>query len=107
MLDPRWQEQRKIAEARYATTFNTADVANNLKRFASQRDDIYEGATGFPISAEEEARRKRAATSYDGQPDPAKDAARLSQMQSTNVHQQLQRIKEMHGPTQDKQGQKH
>jgi hypothetical protein len=52
MLDPRWQEQRKIAEARYATTFNTADVANNLKRFASQRDDIYEGATGFPISAE-------------------------------------------------------
>ncbi|OAL56864.1 hypothetical protein IQ07DRAFT_527284 [Pyrenochaeta sp. DS3sAY3a] len=107
MLDPRWQEQRKIAEARYATTFNTADVANNLKRFASQRDDIYEGATGFPISAEEEARRKRAATSYDGQPDPAKDAARLSQMQSTNVHQQLQRIKEMHGPTQDKQGPKH
>lgn len=106
MLDPRWQEQRKIAESRYSTTFNTADVANNLKRFASQRDDIYDGASGIPISAEEEARRKRAATSYDGQPDPAKDAARLSQMQSTNVHQQLQRIKEMHGPTQEKQGSK-
>ena len=58
----------------YSTTINTADVANNLKRFASQRDDIYDGATSQNISAEEEARRKRAAVSYDGQPDAAKDA---------------------------------
>ncbi|KAJ4345179.1 SF3a splicing factor complex subunit [Ascochyta clinopodiicola] len=96
LLDPRWKEQRDKAEQRYSTTINTADVANNLKRFASQRDDIYDGATGLPISAEEEARRKRAAVSYDGQPDPAKDAARLQQMQSMNVQEQLRRIQEKH-----------
>ncbi|KAH7563166.1 Pre-mRNA splicing factor PRP21 like protein-domain-containing protein [Bipolaris maydis] len=96
LLDPRWKEQRDKAEARYSTTINTADVANNLKRFASQREDIYDGATGQSISAEEEARRKKAAMSYDGQPDPAKDAARLSQMQSMNVQEQLRRIQEKH-----------
>lgn len=96
LIDPRWKEQREKAEARYSTTLNTADVANNLKRLASQRDDIYDGATGLAISPEEEARRKKAATSYDGQPDPAKDAARLSQMQSMNVQEQLRRIHEKH-----------
>ena len=96
LLDPRWKEQRDKSEARYSTTINTADVANNLKRFASQRDDIYDGATGVPITAEEEARRKKAAMSYDGQPDPAKDPARLMQMQSMNVQEQLRRIHEKH-----------
>ncbi|KAH6620456.1 Pre-mRNA splicing factor PRP21 like protein-domain-containing protein [Boeremia exigua] len=96
LLDPRWKEQRDKAEQRYSTTINTADVASNLKRFASQRDDIYDGATGQPISAEEEARRKRAAISYDGQPDPAKDAARIQQMQSMNVQEQVRRIQEKH-----------
>jgi len=96
LLDPRWKEQRDKAEARYSTVINTADVANNLKRFASQREDIYDGATGISISPEEEARRKKAALSYDGQPDPAKDAARLSQMQSLTVQEQLRRIQEKH-----------
>ncbi|KAL6712436.1 SF3a splicing factor complex subunit [Coniothyrium glycines] len=97
LLDPRWKEQRDKAEQRYSTTINTADVANNLKRFASQREDIYDGVTGLPISADEEARRKRAAmSSYDGQADPTKDAARLSQMQSMNVQEQLRRIQEKH-----------
>jgi splicing factor 3A subunit 1 len=89
LLDPRWKEQRDKAEQRYSTTINTADVANNLKRFASQRDDIYDGATGQHVSAEEEARRKRAAVSYDGQPDPSK-------MQAMNVQEQLRRIQEKH-----------
>jgi splicing factor 3A subunit 1 len=48
------------------------------------------------ISPEEEARRKKAALSYDGQPDPAKDAARMAQMQSMNVQEQLRRIHEKH-----------
>jgi splicing factor 3A subunit 1 len=96
LLDPRWKEQRDKMEARYSTTINTADVANNLKRFASQREDIYDGASGLNISPEEEARRKRAALSYDGQPDPAKDAARMAQMQSMNVQEQLRRIQEKH-----------
>jgi splicing factor 3A subunit 1 len=96
LLDPRWKEQRDKSDARYSTTINTADVANNLKRFASQRDDIYDGATGMPMSAEEESRRKKAATSYDGQPDPTKDGARVQQMQSMNVQEQLRRIQEKH-----------
>lgn len=98
LLDPRWKEQRQKADARYATTIvNTGEVANNLKRFASQRDDIYDGVTGLPISEEEAARRKKAATSYDGQPDPTKDAARIQEMQSLNVQEQLRRIQERHG----------
>ncbi|KAF2876972.1 Pre-mRNA splicing factor PRP21 like protein-domain-containing protein [Massariosphaeria phaeospora] len=100
LLDPRWKEQRDKTDARYSTTINTADVANNLKRFASQRDDIYDGVTGLPISEEELLRRKKAATSYDGQPDPAKDAVRLQQMQTMNVQEQLRRIQERHGGNQ-------
>jgi splicing factor 3A subunit 1 len=83
-------------EARYSTTINTADVANNLKRFASQREDIYDGVSGNNISPEEEARRKKAALSYDGQPDPAKDSARMAQMQNMNLQDQLRRIQEKH-----------
>ncbi|KAF2022212.1 splicing factor 3a [Aaosphaeria arxii CBS 175.79] len=94
LLDPKWKEQREKADARYATTINTVDVANNLKRFASMRDDIYDGATGMPVSAEEQARRKRAALSYDGVPDPAKDAARMQEMQNVTVQEQIRRIQE-------------
>jgi splicing factor 3A subunit 1 len=97
LLDPRWKEQRQKADDRYATTINTVDVANNLKRFASQREDIYDGVTGMPVSEEEAARRKKAALSYDGQPDPAKDAVRIQEMQSLNVQEQLRRIAEKHG----------
>ncbi|KAF1973042.1 hypothetical protein BU23DRAFT_533941 [Bimuria novae-zelandiae CBS 107.79] len=97
LLDPRWKEQRAKAEARYSTVITPNEAANNLKRFASQRDDIYDDATGMPITEEEAARRKKAATSYDGQPDPAKDAARLQQMQTMNVQEQLRRIQERHG----------
>jgi splicing factor 3A subunit 1 len=50
----------------------------------------------MPMSAEEESRRKKAATSYDGQPDPTKDGARVQQMQSMNVQEQLRRIQEKH-----------
>lgn len=96
LLDPRWREQRDKAEARYSTTINTTDVANNLKRFASQREDIYDGPSGQSISPEEEARRKRAALSYDGQPNPAKDNARMEQMASMNVQEQLRRLQEKH-----------
>ena len=97
LLDPRWKEQRAKAEARYSTVITPNEAANNLKRFASQRDDIYDDATGMPITEEEAARRKKAALSYDGQLDPTKDAARLQQMQSMNVQEQLRRIQERHG----------
>jgi splicing factor 3A subunit 1 len=97
LLDPSWKEQREKTQARYSTVINPSEAANNLKRFASQREDIYDGVTGMPISEEEVARRKKAATSYDGQPDPAKDAARVSQMATMNVQEQLRRIQERHG----------
>jgi splicing factor 3A subunit 1 len=92
MLDPRWKEQRAKADSRFATTnLSTADVANNLKRLASQRSDVFDGVTGQAISEEEAARRKKAATSYDGQPE-SKDAARLAQMQNMNIEEQIRQI---------------
>ncbi|KAF2839074.1 hypothetical protein M501DRAFT_1003628 [Patellaria atrata CBS 101060] len=92
MLDPRWKEQKAKADSRFATTnLSTQDVANNLKRLASQRSDVFDGVTGQPISEEEAARRKKAATSYDGAPE-TKDAARLQQMQHLNVEEQIRQI---------------
>lgn len=59
MLDPRWREQSKIAQHRSSTTnLSTADVANNLKRLASQRSDVFDPVTGRAISdAERDAKR--------------------------------------------------
>ena len=43
MLDPQWREQSRIAQQRSSTTnLSTADVANNLKRLASQRGDVFD-----------------------------------------------------------------
>lgn len=92
LLDPRWKEQKAKADARYATSnLSTQDVANNLKRLASQRDDIFDPTTGARISPEEEARRKRAANGYDGQPTTA-DAAQMAQMQGMNIQEQIRQI---------------
>ncbi|KAL2351042.1 Pre-mRNA splicing factor PRP21 like protein-domain-containing protein [Cryomyces antarcticus] len=97
LLDPQWKEQAAKAAARYSTTnLSTSDVANNLKRLASQRSDVFDGVTGQPISEEEQARRKKAATSYDGQPE-SKDAARLQMMQGMNIEEQIRQIHQKHG----------
>jgi splicing factor 3A subunit 1 len=97
LLDPRWKEQKAKAESRYATTnlWNN-DAANNLKRLASQRSDLFDGVTGQPISEEEAARRKKAATSYDGNPESL-DSARLTQVQNVNVEDQIRAIHEKFG----------
>ncbi len=74
-------------------------MANNLKRLASQRSDVFDGVTGQALSDDELARRKRAAmSSYDGQPE-SKDAAagRLQQMQSANVEEQIRAIHQKFG----------
>ncbi|KAF2090899.1 hypothetical protein K490DRAFT_33829 [Saccharata proteae CBS 121410] len=92
LLDPRWKEQKAKADARYATTnLSTSDVANNLKRLASARSDVFDGVTGQPISEEEQARRKKAATSYDGQPE-SRDSARIAQMHGMNIEEQIRQI---------------
>jgi splicing factor 3A subunit 1 len=68
LLDPRWREQFGKNQQRSSTTnLSTADVANNLKRLASQRTDLFDPATGLAITDEEKDRRKRAEIgSYDG-----------------------------------------
>lgn len=92
LLDPRWKEQKAKAESRYATTnLSTADVANNLKRFASQRSDVFD-ATGMPVSEEEVARRKKiAVNSFDGNPE-GKSQAHMNHLQSVNVEEQIRAI---------------
>ncbi|KAF2452441.1 Pre-mRNA splicing factor PRP21 like protein-domain-containing protein, partial [Lineolata rhizophorae] len=63
LIDPRWKEQREKADARHATTnLSTSDVANNLKRLASQRTDVFDPVTGQTLSEDEQARRKRLAS---------------------------------------------
>ncbi|KAL5331019.1 hypothetical protein ACEPPN_000546 [Leptodophora sp. 'Broadleaf-Isolate-01'] len=98
LLDPRWKEQKAKADSRYATTnLSTQDVANNLKRLASQRSDLFDGVTGQPIISEEElARRKKAATIYDGVA-PEKGDRRLDMMQNVNVEEQIRAIHQKFG----------
>ncbi|KAI9050463.1 hypothetical protein LZ554_005626 [Drepanopeziza brunnea f. sp. 'monogermtubi'] len=98
LLDPRWKEQKAKADSRFATTnLSTQDVANNLKRLASQRSDLFDGVTGQPIVSEEElARRKKAATSYDGVA-PDKGDRRLDVMQNVNVEEQIRAIHQKFG----------
>lgn len=67
-------------------------MANNLKRLASQRSDLFDTVTGQPISEEEAARRKKAATGYDGAPLEKGDRARLEMMQNVNVEEQIRAI---------------
>jgi splicing factor 3A subunit 1 len=98
MLDPRWKEQKAKAESRYASTnISTADVANNLKRLASQRSDVFDPVTGQAISEEELARRKKAALeSYEGHPEGMLPA-RPSQMQNIDVNEQIRQIYDKYG----------
>jgi splicing factor 3A subunit 1 len=98
LLDPRWKEQKAKADSRYASTnLSTQDVANNLKRLASQRSDLFDGATGQPITEEEMARRKKAASGYDGNPDKDQRQRMESQMQNVNVEEQIRRIHQQYG----------
>ncbi|KAI0447201.1 Pre-mRNA splicing factor PRP21 like protein-domain-containing protein [Xylaria telfairii] len=93
LLDPQWKEQKAKAESRYATTnLSSIDVANNLKRLASARADIFDPITGQSVSEEEMARRKRAAmNSFDGNLE-GRSQAHINHMQSVNVDEQIARI---------------
>lgn len=93
LLDPRWKEQKAKADARFATTnLSTADVANNLKRLASQRSDLFDGVTGQPVSEEEQARRKKVAlNSFDGNPE-GKSTGHISQLHAVNIDEQIRAI---------------
>ncbi|RDA88869.1 hypothetical protein CP532_5482 [Ophiocordyceps camponoti-leonardi (nom. inval.)] len=88
LLDPSWKEQKAKADSRYAhSNVSHADVANNLKRLASQRSDVFDPVTGQAISEDELARRKKAAmNSFDGNPEGK------AQRQSLNVEEQIKAI---------------
>ena len=51
---------------------------------------MFDGVTGQPvISEEEQARRKKAATSYDGQLEKGKE---MERMQGMNIEEQIRQI---------------
>lgn len=109
LLDPRWKEQRAKVESRTATTnLSTTDVANNLKRLASQRSDVFDSSLhggAVPPDPEEEARRKRMATGptppgYEGAPGGGPQRPTVGPAdappnpQSLNIEEQVRRIHE-------------
>lgn len=93
LLDPSWKEQKAKADSRYAhSNIPHADVANNLKRLASQRSDVFDPVTGQALSEDELARRKKAAmNSFDGNPE-GKSQAHMNHLQSFNVEEQIRAI---------------
>ncbi|KAF3760069.1 hypothetical protein M406DRAFT_348696 [Cryphonectria parasitica EP155] len=92
LLDPRWKEQKAKAESRYATTnLSTSDVANNLKRFASQRNDVFDD-TGMPLSEEEAGRRKKIAVSPLDMHQEDNSLAPGNQQQAVSVEEQIRAI---------------
>ncbi|KAF2104392.1 hypothetical protein NA57DRAFT_62953 [Rhizodiscina lignyota] len=90
LLDPEWKKQKAKADSRHATTnLSTSDVANNLKRLASQRSDVFDPVTGQQVlTAEDEARKKRqqSAINYDGQPETK------AELQGLNIQEQIRQI---------------
>lgn len=94
LLDPSWKEQKAKADSRHATSnISHADVANNLKRLASQRSDVFDPVTGQAISEDELARRKKAAiSSYDGHTASKSQTQQMNQAQSLNVEEQIRAI---------------
>lgn len=123
MLDPRWKEQREKADSRAAhTNLITTDVANNLKRLASQRSDVFDyanaptqpaagaaGAAGF--ETEEEARRKRQAMmappgtaspapgtpGYESAPSGRYQMPTVGQPQTMDINEQIRNLHEKYG----------
>ncbi|KAJ9160891.1 Splicing factor 3A subunit 1 [Coniochaeta hoffmannii] len=96
LLDPRWKEQKAKADARAAPINVSVDVAQNLKRLASQRHDVFDPVTGQAISEEEQERRKRIAlNSFDGSKvEPYKTKSHANPMQAVNVEEQIRHIHE-------------
>ena len=67
------------------------DVANNLKRLASQRSDVFDTVTGQPISEEEQERRKKVAiNSFDG--NFVEKSTHTTHLQQVNVEEQIRAI---------------
>lgn len=86
------------------TDLSQVDVANNLKRLASQRTDVFDEVTGEPLSEEEQARRKKATTNnLDGNPE-GKSGPQVNQMHRMTMEEQIKAIHDRFG-AQGQQGQ--
>lgn len=74
----------------------TVDVAQNLKRLASQRHDVFDPVTGQAIAEDEKERRKRVAlNSFDGaKAEPYKAVPPGNPMQAVSVEEQIRHIHE-------------
>jgi splicing factor 3A subunit 1 len=94
LQDPKWREQKAKSDARFSTTnLHAVDVANNLKRLASHREDIFDPATGEPISEEELARRKRAAIVVQApDQDEVGRTVKVPMGQSMDINEQIKNI---------------
>ena len=93
LQDPRWREQKAKADSRFSTTnLHAVDVASNLKRLASHRDDIFDPLTGEPISEEEQARRKRAAVVQAPDADDVGRTVKLPMGQTMDINEQIKNI---------------
>ncbi|PSK42600.1 hypothetical protein B9Z65_4514 [Elsinoe australis] len=97
-LSPQWREQTRKAQERSLTTnLSTVDVANNLKRLASQRSDVFDPVTGREIGEGRDAKRVETgspAQGVGGMPPPGMMGA---ENRSTDVQEQLRRIQMKHG----------
>lgn len=105
MQSPEWREQAARAAQRSSTTnLSTFEVANNLKRLASQRGDVFDGVHGNAVSEEEAARRRRAeAGAYDGVSGMPSQAALAGMAvppgqegQSNDVQEQIRQLHKKH-----------
>ncbi|KHO00409.1 Surp module family protein [Metarhizium album ARSEF 1941] len=90
LLDPRWKEQKAAAESRYSATITGSEIAQNLKRLASQRSDVFDPATGLAVTEEEAARRKKAALIPAEAHQESKPQA--TSPQTVNVEEQIRAI---------------
>lgn len=97
-LDPRWREQARIAQQRSSTTnLSTADVANNLKRLASQRSDLFDPITGREIAPD--ARDPKRQETQQGRPHqmPPPGAVGAPEQRPTDVQEQLKLLQSKYG----------
>ncbi|KAL9114826.1 MAG: hypothetical protein Q9227_001069 [Pyrenula ochraceoflavens] len=106
LLDPQWKEQKAKSDSRYASTnLSTVDVANNLKRLASQRSDLFDPLVGDMVGKvldeDEETRRKRVQLDLSAQPQAAPGLAmagvvetkkRPDENRELSVQEQINRI---------------
>ncbi|KAF4548357.1 Pre-mRNA splicing factor PRP21-like protein [Elsinoe fawcettii] len=89
-LSPQWREQTRKAQERSATTnLSTVDVANNLKRLASQRGDVFDPITGREIGVETKRQEVAQGVAAPGQ--------QVQGGEGVDVQEQIRRLQAKHG----------